>query len=75
MMQIGQTEPKGYPKMYIGTSRGEVCSKHKAIIKKEIRACTNFFLDFHLTLAFYATKRYFFFCLVWCAHFATPGSF
>ncbi len=36
-MQIGQTEPKGYPKLYIGTARGEVCSKHKEIKKEEIR--------------------------------------
>ena len=30
--QIGQTEPVGgHPKAYVGTSRGEVCSKHKAL--------------------------------------------
>ncbi len=37
MMQIGQTEPKGYPTAYKGTPRGEVCSKHKAIRKEGIR--------------------------------------
>ena len=30
-MQIGQTEPKGYPKAYYCTPRGKVCSKSKAI--------------------------------------------
>ena len=38
IVQIGQTEPTkpisgallGYPKAYVGTSRGEVCSKRKA---------------------------------------------
>ena len=33
--QIGQTEPKGSPKAYKGTPRGEVCSKHKATKKKK----------------------------------------
>ena len=37
-MQIGQTEPKGCPKLYIGTARGEVCSKHKALKKKKFEA-------------------------------------
>jgi len=40
--QIGQTEPTkpvsmallGYPKAYDGTSRGEVCSKHKAFYNR-----------------------------------------
>ncbi len=40
--QIGQTEPTkpilgallGYPKAYEGTSRGEVCSKHKALYNR-----------------------------------------
>ena len=27
----------GYPKAYVGTSSGEVCSKHKTIKKEEIR--------------------------------------
>ena len=30
MVQIVRTEPKGYPKAYDGTPRGEVRSKHKA---------------------------------------------
>ncbi len=62
MKQIGQTEPKGYPKAYIGTPRGEVCSKHKAIIKKK-------FVQARIS----SIKSLI--CLVWCAHFATPGSF
>ncbi len=40
-MQNGQTEPQalpeGYPKAYVCTPRGEVCSKHKAIKTEEIR--------------------------------------
>ena len=28
-MEIGQTEPKGYPKAYVYTPSGEVCPKQK----------------------------------------------
>ena len=42
IVQIGQTEPTkpvlrallGYPKAYVGTSRGEVCSKRKAFYNR-----------------------------------------
>lgn len=33
-MQIGQTEPQGYPKLYIDTASGEVCSKQKILKKR-----------------------------------------
>ena len=30
VVQSIQTEPKGYPKLYIGTARGEVCAEKNA---------------------------------------------
>ena len=30
VVQSVQTEPKGYPKLYIGTARGEVCAEQNA---------------------------------------------
>ena len=71
IVQIGQTEPKGYPKSYISTMRGEVCSKHKAIKKEEIRDSQ---ISSVIIILFYSLtqQKYFiilFLCLVWYAHF------
>ncbi len=56
MAWIGQTEPKGYPKAYEGTPRGEVCSKQKDTKRKGNLDLTRFPSEKYKTCKFNVAK-------------------
>ena len=74
-MQIGQTEPAGDTRRCTMVHREVKFVQNTRHFIAEIRQMTNFHLSFRFALTLQLSLKGFvkhFFCLVWCAHFATP---